>query len=229
MMVADPPIDIFLPSYRTPPLTVAQLESYLERIGLNPATILAQCPSLELLNKVVFHQSSYIPFENSRLYLLGKKVSIQVDDIHRELVLERRGGYCFQVNTLMASALIALGFEGIKTGVARSIKYQEAIKQFAIKGTTHMIVFVPLGERLYLVDVGYNGIGLSGPIEIVDGAEVETAGDERHKVTQENLTGENADGYVLYHKRASGAPDVPGADADGWLKQVCILVVLLVL
>ena len=38
-------------------------------------------------------------------------VSLEVEDLERKLVTERRGGYCFEQNLLLKAALEALGAE----------------------------------------------------------------------------------------------------------------------
>ena len=78
---------------------VFDLDAYVERVGLSGR------PGLTELHRA--HVTS-IPFENLDPYQ-GLPVSLQVEDLERKLVRERRGGYCFEQNLLLKAALEALG------------------------------------------------------------------------------------------------------------------------
>ncbi|KAJ3415946.1 40S ribosomal protein S28 [Chytridiales sp. JEL 0842] len=207
------------PSNTIASLSESQLESYLERICLH-LPLNERVPSIQLLTKVLNHHTSHIPFENCKLLFLRSKISVNVNDLHQELVLNKRGGYCFQQNTLLVSALYALGFEEIRYGVSRTALWNEGFEDFMWGGTTHMIVFVTINGKVFLVDAGFNAIGLSGPIEVHDGSEVVSVGCERHKIVKENITGSPAGGFVMYHKRAPGSTLAPGTGEDGWCKHL---------
>jgi N-hydroxyarylamine O-acetyltransferase len=75
--------------------------AYLERIGLDPTG----SPSWPAIHRA--HATS-IPFENLDSHR-GIPVSLDQRDLERKLVTERRGGYCFEHNLLLASALEHLG------------------------------------------------------------------------------------------------------------------------
>ncbi|HEV3322690.1 MAG TPA: arylamine N-acetyltransferase [Solirubrobacteraceae bacterium] len=77
------------------------LDAYLERIGLNGRPSIAQVHRAHLTS---------IPFENLDPHQ-GLPVSLEVEDLERKLVTERRGGYCFEQNLLLKAALEALGAE----------------------------------------------------------------------------------------------------------------------
>jgi N-hydroxyarylamine O-acetyltransferase len=50
-----------------------------------------------------------IPFENLDI-LLGRPVVLEIDALQAKLVSGRRGGYCFEQNTLFRAALERIGF-----------------------------------------------------------------------------------------------------------------------
>jgi N-hydroxyarylamine O-acetyltransferase len=77
------------------------LESYLARIGLRGR------PSLAQVHRA---HSTSIPFENLDPHR-GVPVSLELENLQRKLVAERRGGYCFEQNLLLKAALEALGAE----------------------------------------------------------------------------------------------------------------------
>jgi N-hydroxyarylamine O-acetyltransferase len=76
---------------------------YLDRIGLSAAG----APSWQQVHRA--HATS-IPFENLDPHR-GVPVSLGQDDLERKLVAERRGGYCFEHNLLLASALEHVGLK----------------------------------------------------------------------------------------------------------------------
>jgi len=78
-------------------------DAYLERIGVSPAS----SPSWPEIHRA--HATS-IPFENLDSHR-GLPVSLEPEDLERKMVGARRGGYCFEHNLLLASAL---EHEGLK-------------------------------------------------------------------------------------------------------------------
>ncbi|HLW96738.1 MAG TPA: arylamine N-acetyltransferase [Solirubrobacteraceae bacterium] len=78
-------------------------DGYLARIGLDPA----DSPSWPAIHRA--HVIS-IPFENLDPHR-GTPISLEQADLERKLVAQRRGGYCFEHNLLLASALEHLGLE----------------------------------------------------------------------------------------------------------------------
>src|SRR5437899_3649777 len=84
------------------------LDAYLERIGLSGR------PDLATVHRA---HSTSVPFENLDPQR-GVPVSLQAQDLHRKLVLERRGGYCFEQNLVLKAGLEALGVE-VETFLAR--------------------------------------------------------------------------------------------------------------
>ncbi len=77
------------------------LDAYLGRSGLCGRPSIAQVHRAHLTS---------IPFENLDPHR-GLPVSLEVEDLERKLVSERRGGYCFEQNLLLKAALEALGAE----------------------------------------------------------------------------------------------------------------------
>ena len=74
-----------------------------------------------------------IPFENLDV-LLGRPISLEPEALFQKLVVERRGGYCFEQNLLFKAALEALGYEvephlaRVREKVCASLSCQAAIK-----------------------------------------------------------------------------------------------------
>src|SRR5207244_12135930 len=92
--------------------------AYLSRIGLDPAGE----PTWQAVHRA---HATTIPFENLDSHR-GIPVSLEQADLERKLVASRRGGYCFEHNLLLASAVEHLGLEvepmlaRVRLGSARS-------------------------------------------------------------------------------------------------------------
>jgi N-hydroxyarylamine O-acetyltransferase len=76
-------------------------DAYLGRIGLDPA-------DTHRWQEIHRAHATTIPFENLDSHR-GIPVSLQQADLERKLVADHRGGYCFEHNMLLGSALEHLG------------------------------------------------------------------------------------------------------------------------
>lgn len=82
------------------------LDAYFARISYTgPRTV-----SLATLDGIHRRHAETIPFENLDIQL-GRRIAVDLPSVERKLVRDRRGGYCFEQNTLLAAALRVLGFE----------------------------------------------------------------------------------------------------------------------
>jgi len=129
------------------------LDAYLERIG-RPGR---PRPSLETLRALHFAHVAHIPFENLDI-LLGRPIRIDLDSLQQKLVAGRRGGYCFEQNTLFASALRAIGFE--VTLLAARVRFGTT----RVLPRTHMVLKVESEGADWLADVGFGAAGLLHPV-----------------------------------------------------------------
>ena len=113
------------------------LEGYLMRVGHAGA----REPTLALLRGVIAAHAATIPLENIDVFT-RRGVVLEAGWLQRKMVQARRGGYCFEHNTLLRTALLALGFE--VTGLmARVVRGMDAT---AITQRTHMMLRVDLPE-----------------------------------------------------------------------------------
>jgi N-hydroxyarylamine O-acetyltransferase len=137
------------------------LDAYLERIGLNGRPSIAQIHRAHLAS---------IPFENLDPHR-GLRVSLEVEDLERKLVTERRGGYCFEQNLLLKAALEALGAE-VEMFLARM---RLGAKPGVVRPRSHLLLRVnENGESLH-ADVGFTR-GLLEPIPFGPGPTREQSG-----------------------------------------------------
>ena len=81
------------------------IDAYFARIGHNGA----RTPTLALLREITVAHPSAIPFENLDV-TAGKVPQLDLAAIDNKLVHSRRGGYCYEQNTLLQAVLTGLGF-----------------------------------------------------------------------------------------------------------------------
>lgn len=129
-------------------LDAAQLDAWLARLGIAAPP----SPTLEALDTVLAANLASIPFENVDP-LLRRPVRIELDAVFDKLVTQRRGGYCFELNTLLAGALTALGFS--VTPLAARVRW--GVPETVPTMTSHMLLRVEVAHQSYLADVGFGG------------------------------------------------------------------------
>src|SRR5687768_9622587 len=88
-------------------MATLDLDAYLARVSVARSVVAA--PTLDALAAIVWGHVTAIPFENLDI-LLGRPVRIDLPSVEAKLVGARRGGYCFEQNTLLAAVLRALGY-----------------------------------------------------------------------------------------------------------------------
>jgi N-hydroxyarylamine O-acetyltransferase len=136
------------------------LAAYLSRLGLRREPLGSDLPSLEALHRA--HVAS-IPFENIDVQA-GRPVALDLPRLQDKLVVQGRGGYCFEHNTLFRAALESLGFV-VKACEAR-VRPAGAVE---VLPRTHMVLVARAGHRTWLCDVGFGGDGLFEPAPLDGG------------------------------------------------------------
>ncbi len=142
------------------PLLDLGLDAYLTRIAYTGP----REPTLSALTTLHEAHEAAIPFENLDI-LLGRGISLDLEALEQKLVMERRGGYCFEQNTLFRAVLEGLGFR------VTSLAARVQVGATAVRPRTHMLLRVDLGGEAYLADVGFGGGGLVHPVPLVEGRE----------------------------------------------------------
>jgi N-hydroxyarylamine O-acetyltransferase len=134
------------------------LDAYLRRIGLEarPAADLAGLRALH------FAHATRIPFENLDIQM-GLPIRLDLASLQTKLVGQRRGGYCFEQNTLFCAVLEACGFE------VKACEARVRLGAMELLPRTHMLLLVQIEGAPWLCDVGFGGEGLLQPLPM-DGA-----------------------------------------------------------
>ncbi|GJF27056.1 arylamine N-acetyltransferase family protein [Streptomyces sp. HO565] len=160
-------------SSRTTPF---DLDAYLGRIGWEGE----RRADAATLRGVHLAHLRAIPFENLDA-LGGTAPSLDPAGLMAKLVHgRRRGGYCYEHNTLFALALEALGFRVTRL-TARVVVGADRVED---RPRTHMALLaeVPGEPRPYLADVGFGAVGsLLEPVPLAADTEFHDAG-RRHRL-----------------------------------------------
>ncbi|MFF8813236.1 arylamine N-acetyltransferase family protein [Streptomyces pactum] len=150
------------------------LDAYLARTGWSGE----RRATVETLRSLHRAHLEAIPFENLQP-LLDTAPSLALPDLQDKLVRSRRGGYCFEQNTLFTAVLEAFGFR-VTRFAARVVL---GAGPGDVRPRTHMTLAVQVpaaapGDpvRTYLADVGYGSVGglyeaipLVADVEVADG------------------------------------------------------------
>ena len=133
------------------------LDAYQRRIGLAGAL----APTRDCLQRLIDGHASAIPFEN--IEVLARRVpALDLAGLQDKLVRQRRGGYCFEQNTLLRAVLQAIGFDAqpmearIRSGVPADV----------VTARTHLATRVVLDGVAHLVDVGCGTLAPLAPLAL---------------------------------------------------------------
>ena len=101
-----------------------------------------------------------IPFENLDIHY-GIKIELDLEKLYQKIIIEKRGGFCYELNSLFNELLKAIGFDTFLISGSVHKKNDTYGQEF-----DHMAIIVMLECKLYLVDVGFGKFILE-PLEIL--------------------------------------------------------------
>lgn len=142
----------------------AKVANWLTRLGL-PSDLPATHDSLTAITHAHLDR---IPFENLSVFC-GAVPDLGLEALSDKMIHHRRGGYCFEVNTLLCAGLRGLGFDA-------RLRMARVMWQRKVPGPrTHCVCLVALEGAEYLVDVGFGGPGPTAPVRLdVEAADLRT-------------------------------------------------------
>ncbi len=120
-------------------------DSYLHLLGLS-APISADLTFLEQLQFAHLHS---IPFENLDIHR-GVPIVLELDHLFQKIVVQKRGGFCYELNGLLFGLLKALGYD---CWLVSARVYEGPRKYSPV--LDHMAIVVQIDGELYLTDVGF--------------------------------------------------------------------------
>jgi N-hydroxyarylamine O-acetyltransferase len=132
----------------------AEIQTYLNRIDFKQPTMV----SAEFLFSLQRHHLFSVPFENLDIH---NRITIDPRKAFQKVVINRRGGFCYELNSLFCDLLRSLGFNAVLISGCVSDDTGKFGPEF-----DHMTILVELEDQFYLVDVGFGEFSLE-PLKIV--------------------------------------------------------------
>ena len=127
---------------------IPDIAAYMERIGLGGTELKTDKDSLD---RIIYAHLTHIPFENIDCRMLGACPQLGIKKLFDKIVIRRRGGWCFELNSLLNAFLCELGFETY-IAAANVMAGREEMYPPA-----HCVIVCIIEGEKYLCDVGYGG------------------------------------------------------------------------
>ena len=142
------------------------LDAYLARIAFDRGSRPAGPPDLATLQQLALLHPCAIAFENLNP-LLRRPVHLDIGSIQQKLVRDGRGGWCFEHNLLLGTALKALGYD--VAGLSARVVWN--VPAGVVRGRSHMVLHVTLDGQSFIVDAGFGGPTPTAPLLVDAGIE----------------------------------------------------------
>jgi len=161
------------------------VEKYLERIGIT------EKPDVDFnfLSLIQERHMLSVPFENLNIFH-DTPIRLDLDSLYDKIVERRRGGYCYELNGLLAWLLTSLGYDV-------SILSGQVIRDDGTFGPEfdHMVLLVHLDQN-YIVDVGF-GDSVRSPLPLSGEVVADVSGSYR-------VMPESCSNALLFEKSING-------------------------
>lgn len=177
------------------------LDAYFERIGYGGRVH----ADLETLRAIVAHHGRSVPFENISVQL-NQGVSLALNDIEEKLVHRRRGGYCFEQNSLLLGVLGQVGFNVTPL----SARIRSSSPRDVVPPRTHLFLKVDIDGAPWLADVGVGGLTPTAPLRM-DTQEPQPTSHETHRIVHEEGHGQS----LWFHQVLVGEQWIDVCDFTG--------------
>jgi N-hydroxyarylamine O-acetyltransferase len=194
------------------PLPIAELDldAYVRRVAFDGPL----APTRECLERLIVAHATAIPFEN--IEVLARRVPrLDLPGLQDKLVRQRRGGYCFEQNTLFRAVLQAAGFD-VRPLEAR---IRAGVPVDVVTGRTHLATRVVLDGAAHLVDVGCGTIAPLAPLALASRDE-QVAGTGAYRFVDVGneclLQSRDADGWTDCYQLLPGAPHAIDCELGNW-------------
>lgn len=130
-------------------MNIAKLEDYLQI-----DTSRFNQPSIEALNYYATRFMLTVPFENIDVQN-GKPISIDIDVLFNKIVRDKRGGFCYELNSFFKAYLLQKGFN--PSLMSATIHTPNGGR--SLNGS-HASLVVPINNVFYVADVGFGDLPL---------------------------------------------------------------------
>lgn len=186
-----------------------RLAAYLAHIGLDRPGA-ADATALETVQHA--HRMA-IGFENIDV-MLGRGIDVEPEAVFAKLVMQGRGGYCFEHNQLFGAMLAELGFANrpllgrVWLGLAEGI----------VPPRTHTLRLVAVEGAPWIADAGFGGSYVPA-LPLVDGAQAATRDGAVHRLRLIGGMGDVRGQWLLERAGPARATDGRAAMHTDWQPQ----------
>lgn len=123
----------------------SEISMYLERLGCENTRV----PNRENLFRLQSAHLAQIPYTNLSFFRSGELHSLDPESLFERVILQRKGGYCFELNGLFAELLRSLGYDVTEYFARWHFGGTEAVPM-----RRHRVLKVVLGDEVFLADAG---------------------------------------------------------------------------
>ena len=149
------------------------LDRYFARIGYGGPV----SADLSTLNGIMQAHAQSVPFENLDV-LLGRRIDLSPEGLQQKIVVDHRGGYCFEQNGLLLLVLQTIGFQ--VTPLSARVRYQRP--RDVTPARTHLFLRVEIDDAPWVADVGVGSMSLTSAFRFDVEGEQPTAHEPRRIV-----------------------------------------------
>ena len=146
---------------------------YLQRLGYDAPPP----PTLQTLQALQLRHVCTFAFE-SLSTLLHLPVPIDLPSVEQKVLLDGRGGYCYELNQMFLALLQELGFDA--RGITGRVVMGGPVDAHTAR--THRLSLVTLDGVRYITDVGFGGMVPSSPLQL-DTEAVQATAHEPYRLT----------------------------------------------
>ena len=150
------------------------IKNYLDTLN-----IVYSIKTLEDITKLIKAHLRTYAFSSLKV-LLKEDISLDLESIYENIVVKKRGGYCFEHNKLIYEVLKELGFD-VTYYLARVVNNTDNIPP-----QTHRFTLLKLDNERYIIDVGIGFRTPSVPIKFGDESSISHLGVEYKIVERED-------------------------------------------
>lgn len=118
-----------------------------------------------------------------------------MQSLESKIVLNKRGGYCFEQNTLLQAVLLQVGYSRVRRVLCRVRSGRD--ETMPATANTHVALIVNLQDRKYIVDVAFGGKQSIHPLRLDMNEETQAVSDGLFRTRAVD------DGYTLIETKNS--------------------------
>lgn len=159
------------------------IKHYLERINYQGTLF----PTFDELKNLQKQHLLNIPFENWFIHD-NKPIKLDTASLFQKIVVQQRGGFCYELNGLFFALLQTLAFNA---RLVSARVYSASTDNYG-KEFDHMAIVVTLDEQDYLVDVGFGEFAFY-PLKI-------ESNKVQHDPRGDFLLKKDAEDFIVYKK-----------------------------